>query len=217
VSAVVAVVLFAVFACALRRVLLDHGSGGLFADLALAGTLLGITPGPEAETVNLAAALRAGDEQLSEPLAATLFDVSYVLGSYAIGPGLGLLAAALGLAALRSPGLLPRPLALAGLVVAAALVTPRAGATIGEYTAAPPLVLVVAVGSRLLRGAARPPGQGPAFARRSSQRRATSAALNTRRYTDTSSSVPLIRPSRVGAALGPGRAAAIAARSVPLT
>ena len=97
--------------------------------------------------------------QLSEPLAAALFDVSYVLGSYAIGPGLGLLAGALSLAALRSPALLPRRLAVAGLVVAAALVTPLAAVTIGEYTAGPPLVIVAAVGSRLLRGAARPAGQ----------------------------------------------------------
>jgi hypothetical protein len=141
------------FAALLRSVLVDRGHHRVLGDLVLAGTLLGAAPGLGAETVNLAAAHRAGDGQLTEPLALALFDVSYVLGSYAVGPGFGLFAIALGLAALRDPGLLPRWLALAALVIGALLATSVVAVVIGEYAVAPAFVVVVAVGLRRLRGA----------------------------------------------------------------
>ena len=145
------IALFAVFAVALRRVLLDRGAGELLADAVLAGAVLGLAPGLGAESINAAAALRAGDGQLDESLALALFDVSYVLGSYAIGPGFGVFTLALSAAALRDPGLLPRWAAVAGLVVGVALVTPLAAATIGEYTVAPAFLVAAFVAGRLLR------------------------------------------------------------------
>lgn len=154
------IALFAVFACGLRRVLLDHGAGEPLADLALAGAVLGLVPGIGAETVNLAAALRAGDGGLDGPLALALFDVSYVLGSYALGPGFGVFALGVSAAALRRPALLPRPVAIAGLVIAAALITPLAAVTIGEYTVVLPFVLAVAVGVRLVANTAPGVAQG---------------------------------------------------------
>ena len=49
-----------------------------------------------AESINMAAALRAGDGTLTEPVATALFDVSYMFGSYAAGVGFGLLTVAIG-------------------------------------------------------------------------------------------------------------------------
>ena len=143
---------FGVFAAALRRVLAE-GAGTLLADVAFAGAILGLTAGFGAETINMAAALRAGDGELTAPLALALFDVSYVFGSYAVGVGFGLLALALGAAALRDPSLLPRWLAVVALAVGVALVTPLAALTIGEYTAGPVVLLAAVLGVRLLRAA----------------------------------------------------------------
>ena len=142
---------FLVFACLLRQVLLDDGVERVLADAVLAGAVLGIAPGLGAETVNLAAAQRAGDGELTAPLALALFDISYVFGSYATGIGFGVFTLALGAAALRRPALLPRWLALAGLVLGVLLVTSIVALLIGEYTVGPPFVLVVVLGVRLLR------------------------------------------------------------------
>ena len=147
----VSIGLLVVFACFLRRVLIERGAGELLADLAFAGALLGAAPGLGAETVNAAAALRAGDGRLTEPLALALFDVSYVLGSYAVGIGFGLMTIAIGVAALRDPALLPRPLAIAAVAIGAATFLGLAALTIGEYTVAPAFVLVAILGVRLLR------------------------------------------------------------------
>ena len=141
-----------VFACALRRVLVDRGAGEVRADMAFAGLLLGIAPGLGAEGINMAAAHRAGDGALTEELALALFDVSYVLGSYATGVGFGVFTLAVAWAAWSSPDLLPRWLAIVALVIGVATVTPLAGAVIGEYTVGPPLLLVAVLGVRLLRG-----------------------------------------------------------------
>jgi hypothetical protein len=153
----VSIAVFAVFAAALRRVLLDHGAGDPLADVAFAGVLLGLAAGLGAETINMAAALRAGDEELTAPLALALFDISYVLGSYAAGIGFGLLMLAVSAAALRSPSLLPRRLAILGLVIGVASITPLAALTIGEYTVGPPFLVVLVLGVRLLRGGATAP------------------------------------------------------------
>ena len=90
-----------------------------------------------AESVNLAAALRAGDGELTEPLALALFDISYVFGSYATGIGFGVAMLAIGAVALRSGKLLPRWLAFVAVVIGLAMVTPLAGYVLGEYTVAP--------------------------------------------------------------------------------
>lgn len=147
----ISIALFVVFAGALRSVLMRLEEDELLANVAFAGALLGLAPGIGAETINMAAALRAGDGGLTEPLALALFDISYVLGSYALGPGFGLFTLAISAAALRARALLPRWLAIVGLAFGIALITPLAAYAIGEYTIGLPFLLVLVLGVRLLR------------------------------------------------------------------
>ena len=111
-------------------------------------------PDSEPKSVNLAAALRAGDGELTEPLALALFDISYVFGSYATGIGFGVAMLAIGAVALRSGKLLPRWLAFVAVVIGLAMVTPLAGYVLGEYTVAPCFLLLAVLGVLLLRGSA---------------------------------------------------------------
>jgi hypothetical protein len=147
----VSIAIFVVFASALRSLLAGLERDGLLANLAFGGTLLGLAAGLGAETINMAAALRAGDGELSETLAQALFDISYVLGSYGVAPGFGLLALAIGAAALRTPALLPRWLAVAAVVLGALLITPLGPYALGESTVVPAGALVLVIGVRLLR------------------------------------------------------------------
>jgi hypothetical protein len=119
--------------------------------VAVGGILLGLAAGLGAESVNLAAAVRAGDGELTESLALALFDISYVFGSYATGIGFGVATLATGVAALRSRVLLPRPLAGAAVVIGLAMITPLAGYLLGEYTVAPCFVLFAILSALLLR------------------------------------------------------------------
>ena len=143
---------FAVFAAALRRVILAHPGSGLFADAAFAGALLGLAPGVGAETINAAAAMRAQDGELTEELALALFDVSYMLGSWGAALGFGVLVLAVSASALRGVPLLPRWFAFAGLAIGVALVTPLAGFLLGEYVIVAAAVVIVVAGVRLLQG-----------------------------------------------------------------
>jgi hypothetical protein len=102
----------------------------------------------------MAATLRAGDGELTEPLALALFDISYVFGSYASGIGFGVVMLAIGAAALRSRALLPRWLAVVAVVIGSAMVTPLAGYVLGEYTVGPCFLLLAVLGVLLLRGSA---------------------------------------------------------------
>src|SRR4051812_3370272 len=83
----VSIALFVVFASAFRRVLIELEGDELLANIAYGGALLGMAAGVGAETINMAAALRGGDGELSVPLAQALFDTSYVLGFNAAGVG----------------------------------------------------------------------------------------------------------------------------------
>jgi hypothetical protein len=102
----------------------------------------------------VAAALRAGDGELTQPLALALFDISYIFGSYATGIGFGVAMLAIGVVALRSGALRPGWLCLVALVLGLAMVTPLAGYVLGEYTVAPCFVLLAVLGVLLLRGSA---------------------------------------------------------------
>jgi hypothetical protein len=144
------------FAGALRSVLAELEGDGLLADVAFGGMLLGLAAGFGAEAVNMAAALRADDGELTEPLALALFDISYVFGSYTTGIGFGVTLLATGAVALRSGALLPRWLGLVALALGLAMVTPLAGYLLGEYTVAPCFLLLAALGVLLLRGSALP-------------------------------------------------------------
>lgn len=113
------IAVFVLFAAALRRALVDAAGEGddLLSTTAFGGALLGMAAGLGAETINMAAALRARQGELSEPLAQSLFEVSHALGSIATGVGLGVLALATAVAALRAGRVLPRWLAIVVLVV----------------------------------------------------------------------------------------------------
>ena len=151
------IAIFVVFASALRTVLAELEEDGVLANAAFGGTILGLAAGLGAESVNLAAALRADDGELSEPLALALFDISYVFGSYATGIGFGVATLAIGVAALRSGALLPRWLGFVAVVTGISMVTPLAGYALGEYTVAPCFVLFAVLGLLLLRGSALAP------------------------------------------------------------
>jgi hypothetical protein len=148
------IAIFVAFAAALRPILSALEDGELLANAAFGGTILGLAAGLGAESVNTAAALRADDGELTEPLALALFDISYVFGSYATGIGFGVATLAIGLAALRSGALLPRWLGFTAVAIGVAMVTPLAGYVLGEYTLAPCFVLFAVLGVLLLRGSA---------------------------------------------------------------
>lgn len=153
-GSLLSIAIFVVFASALRGILAELEGDELLANAAFGGTILGLAAGLGAESVNLAAALRAGDGELTEPLALALFDISYVFGSYATGIGFGVAMLAIGAVALRSGKLLPRWLAFVAVVIGLAMVTPLAGYLLGEYTVAPCFLLLAVLGVLLLRGSA---------------------------------------------------------------
>lgn len=142
------------FAAALRGVLVELEDDDLLGNVAFGGALLGCAAGLGAETINMAAALRAGHGELTQPLAQALFDISWVLGYNGAGIGLGLLALATGATALRSRLLLPRWLAVGSLVLGAALLTPLMLTPLGLLLLVLAVAQVLIVGVMLLRGSA---------------------------------------------------------------
>jgi hypothetical protein len=147
----ISIAMFVVFASALRGVLIELEGDELLANVAFGGAILGLATGLGAETINMAAALRAGDGQLTGPLAQALFDISYVLGYNAAGIGIGLLTLSIGAAALRAKAMLPRWLAVVSLALGAALLTP-----LSHYVLGPSFLLLLVLGVLLLRGSAVP-------------------------------------------------------------
>jgi hypothetical protein len=153
-GSLLSIAIWVFFAGALRGILADLEGDELLANAAWGGTILGLAAGLGAEAVNMAAALRAADGELTEPLALALFDISYVFGSYATGIGFGVAMLAIGAVALRSDALLPRWLGLVALVIGLAMVTPLAGYVLGEYTVAPCFLILAVLGALVLRGSA---------------------------------------------------------------
>lgn len=147
----ISIAMFVVFASALRSVLIELEGDELLANIAFGGALLGLAAGVGAETINMAAALRAGDGELTESLAQALFDISYVLGYNGAGIGIGLLTLATSAAALRAGALLPRWLAVVGLALGVALLTP-----LSQYVLGPAFLLLLVLGVLLLRASAVP-------------------------------------------------------------
>jgi hypothetical protein len=145
----ISIAMFVVFASAFRSVLMELEGDELLANIAFGGALLGLAAGIAAETINMAAALRAGDGELTQPLAQAMFDISYVLGYNAAGIGIGLLTLATGATALRARTLLPRWLAVVGLALGFALLTP-----LSQYVLGPAFLLLLVLGVLLLRGSA---------------------------------------------------------------
>ncbi|MDQ6835572.1 MAG: hypothetical protein M3016_05230 [Actinomycetota bacterium] len=145
----ISIAVFVAFAGALRSVLIELEGDELLANVAFGGALLGMAAGVGAETINMAAALRAGDGKLTGPVAEALFDTSYVLGYNAAGIGIGLLTLAIGCAALRARALLPRWLATVAVLLGLALLTPLARHALG-----PSFVVLLILGALMLRGSA---------------------------------------------------------------
>jgi hypothetical protein len=147
----ISIAAFVVFASALREILIQLEGDAILANVAFGGALLAMAAGIGAETINMAAALRAGDGELTAPLAQTLFDTSYVLGYNAAGVGLGLVALATSAVALRARALMPRWLAIVGVLLGIALITPLSIYTIGLS-----FLFLLVLGVLLLRGSATP-------------------------------------------------------------
>jgi len=157
----ISVAIFVVFGASVSSVLKRLTGDALLGKIAFGGILLGCAAGLGAESINMAAAIRADDGTLTEPLAEALFDISYMFGSYAGGVGFGLAMVAIGAAALQSRALLPRWLAMVFVVVGVALVTPLTAYLIGEYALAPSFLLLFVLGVLLIRGSAQPAAMPP--------------------------------------------------------
>lgn len=145
---VVAIALFVAFAASVRQVLVEAGGDEAVAMTAFGGGLVVVVAGLGAETINMAAALRAQDGELTAPLAQALFEISQLLGSVAVGVGVGVFAIAVGEVALRTRGLLPRPAAVLVVVLGVACLTPLAHLNWLASAALVVVALVVALGVR---------------------------------------------------------------------
>jgi hypothetical protein len=165
-ASLLAIGAFVWFAAAVRQVLLDAGADEVLATTAFGGAVLGMAAGMGAETINMAGALRAQDGDLSGPLAQALFEISQILGSVASGVGGGVFAVAVGVAALRTPGALPRPIALVVLGVGIALLTPLSY-YVNVFAGAAVVVLTAVIAVSMLRRVTRP--LDPSIARASVQ------------------------------------------------
>ncbi len=107
--------------------------------------------GISAEGINLAAALRAQDDELSGELAQSLFGISQIFGSAASGVGLGVFALATAAGALRTGRVLPGWMAGVIGAMGIALLSPRSHV---NWVAGAALVLITLVmGLVLLRAA----------------------------------------------------------------
>ena len=137
------------FAAAVRRLLADAEDGDVLATTAFAGGVLAMATGIAAEGINLAAALRSQDDELSADLAQSLFETSQIFGSAATGVGLGVFALATAAVALRTGRVLPRWLAIVIGVMGIGLLTPLAHV---NWVAGAALVLItLSIGVVLLR------------------------------------------------------------------
>ena len=92
--------------------------------VAFAGTVVTAAVGLGAETINMAAALRAEDGQLTPETAQIYFDVSYALGAPAAGVGFAMVAVPTALIALRTGRPIRRWAAWTALLVGLAALTP---------------------------------------------------------------------------------------------
>jgi hypothetical protein len=136
---------FLLFAAALRQVLAEADGEDALATTAFGGAVLALAAGLGAETINLAAALRARDGELNDALAQSLFETSQILGSTASGVGLGVFALATAAVALRSGLVLPRWVAIVTLVVGIALLTPLSHVNLFPGAALVLLASIIAV------------------------------------------------------------------------
>ncbi len=145
----ISIAVFVLFAAAVRQVLIEAGAEDFLATTAFGGAVLGMAAGLGAETINLLAALRARDDELSPALGQALFEIPQVLGAIGYGLGLGIFAIATGAAALRTKAVLPRREALAVVVLGVLVLTPLAH--MNWVAGAAGVVVALVIGIRLLR------------------------------------------------------------------
>lgn len=147
------------FAASLRQVLIEEGGNEGLATTAFGGALLCATAGIAAEGINLVAALRAQDGELTGELAHSLFEISQISGSAAAGLGFGVFTLAVGATTFRGGATFSRPFAGVLLAGGLALISPLAHV---NWLAGAGLVLIsVAIAASLvLRSAdAQPAGE----------------------------------------------------------
>jgi hypothetical protein len=136
---------FMLFAAAVRSVLIEAGGEEALATAAFGGALLALAAGLGAETINMTAALRADDGELSGTLAQSLFEISQVLGSVGAGVGIGVFALASGISALRTGTVLPRWVGIVLVAVGIALLTPLSYVNVVSGSSMLLIALLVAV------------------------------------------------------------------------
>ena len=146
----ISIAVFVVFASGLRSMLREVSGDEVLANTAFGGTMLLLAAGLGAESINMAAALRADDGSLSPELGRALFETSYVFGYTAAGVGVGVVLIAAAAVALRSRALLPRWLALLVIVFGLACLTPLI-----RYLLGPAMLLLAVYSATLLRRPSR--------------------------------------------------------------
>ena len=148
-----AIAVFVLAAAALRRVLIEAEGDDVLATTAFGGALIGAAAGVCAEGVNMMAALRAQDGELSGELARSLFEIPQMMGSVGAAVGFGVFALAAAAVALRSGRVIPRYDAVIVAVIGLVLLSPLAHL---PATAGVGLILLGLIfGFQLLRS---PPG-----------------------------------------------------------
>lgn len=145
----VSIAAFALFAAAVRQVLAEAEGDDVLATTAFGGALLALAAGIGAESINMVGGLRAQDDELSETLAQSLFEISQVLGTTAAAVGIAVFALATAAVALRTRLVLPRWLALVTLIVGLSLLTPAA--RILEWPGGAMMLVALIIAVSLLR------------------------------------------------------------------
>jgi hypothetical protein len=140
-----AVALFVLFAAGVRQMLREAEGNDLFAVTSFGGAILAMAAGLGAETINMAAAARAADGQLTPGLGGALFEVSYAFGYPAAGVGIGVMLLTTAAVALRTRALMPHWSALLLLLLGVAFLTPLL-----RFLLAPAVLLLAVVSVRLL-------------------------------------------------------------------
>jgi hypothetical protein len=141
----ISIALFVFFAGGVRGMLREREPHDLLPAAAFGGALLAMAAGLGAETINMVAAGRAADGELTPELGLALFDVSWALGYAGAGVGLGVFLIAVGAVALRSRDLMPVWLGVGTAVAGVAFLTP-----LSEHLLGPAVVALAAVSARLL-------------------------------------------------------------------
>lgn len=150
----VSIVFLAWFGSILRDALSDaesdHGTG--LPLTAFGGVLLVCAVGLAAETINMVGAVRAEDDGGLSPGAAQLYlDLSSAFGYWAAGAALAVVTASTALVAIRTGRIMPRWLAWATLILAAALLTPVLITTAGKFAFSLPLLWFTAISISIYR------------------------------------------------------------------